>query len=302
LPLAQALMAPSTYACVRTGVLAALVLSLATAAVAQVQPPDDAPQPPPQRPAEIDLNVVNLPTTMSLKRHQSYFRLTHRFARDLANGSFGSVVEDLFGLDNGAVIGFEYRFAVTGNLHAGAHRSMLSKTIHTFGHYNALRQGGRLPFSLSIGGGVEGLNNLQDDHQPSVMATLSHTRGDVLALYATPAFVGRTKAADFLSDDHGHEHDLGEVDEHAHHDETVFVGLGARLRFRPTAYVSAEFTPRVYGYDPNQDVWAVAIEKFTRGHILSICFTNSFGTTPGQLSRGGNADQVYLGFNITRRF
>ena len=297
-------MPPATRSCRRTCVIAALVLSMGTAAFAQApQPPaTDPATPPTPRPPEIDLNIVNLPTTMSLKKHQSYFRLTHRFARDLGRGSFGSLVDDLFSLDNGAIIGFEYRFAFTGNLHAGAHRSMLSKTIFTFGRYDALRPREGLPFGLSVGGGVEGLNNLQDDHQPSVSATLSHTRGDRLALYVNPTFVGRTKTADFLPDDHGHEHETGEVDEHAHHDETVFVGVGARLRFLPTAYVAAEYTPRVYGYDPNEDVWAVAIEKYTRGHTLAICFTNSFGSTPGQLSRGGYLIQTYLGFYFTRNF
>jgi hypothetical protein len=30
-------------------------------------------------------------------------------------------------------------------------------------------------------------------------------------------------------------------------------------------------------------------------------FTNFFGTTPGQIARGGT-DAMYLGFNITRKF
>jgi hypothetical protein len=30
--------------------------------------------------------------------------------------------------------------------------------------------------------------------------------------------------------------------------------------------------------------------------------TNCFGTTLGQLARGGSPHDVYLGFNITRRF
>ena len=289
------------FPCVVLTILALGSANAASAQTASAEPP--LPRLP--APAEIDLAVVNLPTTMSLKKHQSYFRLTHRFARDLGRGTFGSLVEDLFGLDNGAIIGFEYRFALSGNLHAGAHRSMLSKTIHTFARWDALRQRDGLPWSLSIGAGVEGLNNLRADHQPSVSATMSHTRGDVLALYVTPMFVNRTKTADFLPEDHGHDHDhgdLGEVDEHAHHDETLLLGIGARLRISGTAYLSGELTPRVYGYDPNEHVWAVAIEKFTRGHVLSICFTNSFGTTPGQLSRGGNAGQVFLGFNVTRRF
>src|SRR5215217_2934766 len=41
------------------------------------------------RPPQIDLNLINLPTTMSIARHHSYFRLTHRFASDLRRGDLG---------------------------------------------------------------------------------------------------------------------------------------------------------------------------------------------------------------------
>ena len=69
----------------------------------------DVPDAQRRRPAA-ELNLINLPTTTSLNNHQSYFRLTHRFARDLRRGDFGSLAEDFFSLDNGAVIGLEYRF------------------------------------------------------------------------------------------------------------------------------------------------------------------------------------------------
>src|SRR5262245_62407594 len=72
--------------------------------------------------------VVNTPTTQSLRAHKSYFRLTHRFARDWRRGSFGNLLEDLFGLDQGAIIGLEYRFAPTGNTQVAAYRSMLFRT------------------------------------------------------------------------------------------------------------------------------------------------------------------------------
>ena len=68
--------------------------------------------------------VINVPTTMSLQAHHSYFRLTHRFARDLRRGSFGQLASDLFSLDNGAIIGLEYRFGITSNLQAGVHRTI----------------------------------------------------------------------------------------------------------------------------------------------------------------------------------
>src|SRR6185369_1912396 len=35
---------------------------------------------------ELDEVLVNLPTTLPLKKHKSYFRITHRFARDLRRG------------------------------------------------------------------------------------------------------------------------------------------------------------------------------------------------------------------------
>jgi hypothetical protein len=254
-------------------------------------------------PREIDLNLINLPTTLSLKRHRGYFRLTHRFARDLRRGSFDDLAQSLFSLDDGAVIGLEYRYAITGNVHAGVNRSMLSKTIQTFAKWDAIRQGDSRPVSISVMGSYEGLNNLKDSHQPGVAVTVSRSFGDTLALYATPAFVKDTHVAELAS---GHDHDHGEVpgaiDEHANHHDTWFTGIGARVRFRPTGYIVGEYTPRLAGYDPGKGVWGFAIEKRTGGHTLQLNITNSFGTTLGQLARGGSPHDVYLGFNITRKF
>src|SRR5207253_4454210 len=63
------------------------------------------------QPAEPDYRVVNLPTTLRLPRYKSNFELTHRFNGNLRRGDFGDQTSNLFGLDEGAVIGFEYRFA-----------------------------------------------------------------------------------------------------------------------------------------------------------------------------------------------
>jgi len=56
-------------------------------------------------------------------------------AADLRRGSFSDLAADLFTIDKGAIIGLEYRFAITGNIQAGVHRSLLSKTIQTFGRF-----------------------------------------------------------------------------------------------------------------------------------------------------------------------
>jgi Membrane bound beta barrel domain (DUF5777) len=283
-----------------------LVLS-ATPVFAQAPPTDPAQAPDipvaAPLPPQIDLNLINLPTTMSIARHRSYFRLTHRFAADLRRGSFSNLAADLFTLDRGAIIGLEYRFGITSNLQAGIHRSLLSKTIQIFGRWDAVRQGDSFPVSLSLTGSYEGLNNLRQNYQPGVAVTVSRTFGDRLALYATPAFVGDTHAVDFIAGHEGHDHDTGlEEDEHANHNDTWFMGIGGRLRFSHTGYVTGEYTPRLHGYDPNVGEWGVGIEKRTGGHTLQLNFTNCFGTTLGQLARGGSPHDVYLGFNITRRF
>ena len=282
----------------RSSVVAAACLLFAAPASGQTPAPDPPTAAKPI-PPEIELNLINLPTTLSIKRHRSYFRLTHRFVGDLRRGSFGQLAEDLFTIDKGAIIGLEYRFAITDTLHAGVHRSMLSKTIQTFARWDALKQGASLPLALSVTGSYEGLNNLRQQYQTSVAVTVSRTFGDTLALYATPAFVTGTYEVDFIA---GHDHDVGPEDEHANHDDTGYVGLGARIRFSRTGYLVGEYSPRISGYDPNKAAWGVAIEKHTGGHTLQLNFTNAFGTTLGQLARGGSVHDVYLGFNITRKF
>ncbi len=287
---------------VSLSLLAAAVLLSADPAFAQTPAPDPIPAAAPL-PAQIDLNLINLPTTMSIARHKGYFRLTHRFASDLRRGSFGQNASDLFTLDKGAIIGLEYRFAISNSLQAGVHRSLLSKTIQTFARWDALRQGDALPVSVSFTGSYEGLNNLREKHQTGAAVTVSRTFGDRLALYATPAFVSGTHAVDFIAGHEGHNDGTGLVeDEHANHTDTWFAGIGGRLRFSQTGYIAGEYTPRLHGYDPNRGEWGLAVEKRTGGHTLQLNITNSFGTTMGQLARGGSPHDIYLGFNLTRRF
>jgi hypothetical protein len=285
-------------------VLTWFVLSAGTPGFAQ-----DTTTPPPVASPEIELNLVTLPTTQSLARHKSYTRITHRFARDLGLGDFSDLAADLFSLDNGAVIGLEYRFGITNNLHAGLHRNTLNKTLQAFGRWDALRQG-RLPFGASVFASLEGLDNLQDGHQPSVGAVVSYTRGRAIAMYLSPTFVDGTRDAGELTGI-GHEHDhfaLADLpidthdgEDHSGHDGTFFLGIGGRVRLLQSVFLVGEISPRLSGHDPGDAGWGVSLEKMTRGHTLALTLTNFFGTTPGQIARGGT-DALHLGFNITRKF
>src|SRR5262245_39029443 len=68
--------------------------------------------------AEPDFRLINLPTTLRLPKFKGNFDLTHRFAGNLRRGDFGDQLSDLFGIDEGAVVGLEYRFGVVRPLEA----------------------------------------------------------------------------------------------------------------------------------------------------------------------------------------
>lgn len=255
---------------------------------------------------ELDQVLVNLPTTLPLKKHKSYFRITHRFARDLRRGSFGQLAEDAFSLDSGAIIGLEYRFAFTDSLQAGVNRSILGKTIDIFGRWDGWKQSASLPFGISPLISIEGQNNLRIDPQPGASVTFSRVQGR-FAFYATPTFVKDAHTPTLRVLHEGHEHTAGgegadDADAHEDENNTAFVGVGARVHLLETVSVAAEVSPRIYGYRPDSALWSVGIEKLTHGHVLQLNFSNSFGTTPGQIARGGSPHDVYLGFNLSRKF
>jgi len=267
-------------------------------------PPTQETPTPAAKPAEIDQTLVNTWTTQPLKKGHGYFRLTHRFARDLRQGSFGDLADDLFSLDNGAVLGLEFRWGVTSTLQAGVHRSTLGKTLEAFGRWDPVRQSEKSPLSLSAAVSIEGQNNLRQDPQPGVSAVVSRVQGTRLVLYASPTYVHNAHTETLRLLHEGHEHAGIEQDEADLSDaiDTFFIGLGARARILETVTLVFEAAPRLAGYAPASATWGVGIEKITRGHVLQLNFGNSFGTTPGMIARGGPSDELYLGFNLSRKF
>jgi hypothetical protein len=180
-----------------------------------------------------------------------------------------------------------------------------------FGRWDAIRQGEKFPIGASALVSNEGLDNMQEAQQPAVAVVLSRTWGQRLAIYASPTYVdGTYHAALFAAGVAGHEHDhgggAGSVTAHIEDGEfdnrTFFLGLGTRVRLRPSVFVVGEYSPRMAGYAPGDAMWGVALEKMTHGHTLALTLTNSYATTPGQIARGGTPDALYIGFNITRKF
>jgi hypothetical protein len=259
-------------------------------------------------PAEPDVVVVNLPTSLRLPLFKGNFRLTHRFAGNLRNGTFGQQAGNLFGIDQGAIIGFEYRIGIAKHVQAAFYRSSFDKTIQLHGKYDALRQRGALPVSLSVLVSMEGTDNFQEKYAPAVGAVVSRRVGTRVAAYLTPMWVHNT-AASLDASEHGHgdgaPHDdapVGNAEPAHDHRDTTYAGVGGRLRFRGSAYVAGEVVLRARGYAPDKPAYGISVEKRVGAHMFSLTFTNTFATTFAQLARGGAANTLYLGFNLGRKF
>lgn len=275
----------------RTLAVCLVVCLLSTVAAAQddpsaaspqeSQPSDDAVL----RLAEPDYRLINVPTTLVLPRNRGAFGLTHRFNENLAKGSFGSHADRLFGIDAGAVVGFEFRFGILRRVQAAAYRTTIDQTLQLHGKWDAFQQGEGLPVSVSALLSIEGNDNFREDYAPALGAVVGRTFGEWAAVYASPVWV----------------HNTGAFTETETRD-TGFVGLGTRLRIRPTIYLVGEVTPRVGGYESGEPEFAFGIEKRAGGHLFQLNFANNVSTTYRHLARGGLSDSLFLGFNIARKF
>jgi hypothetical protein len=278
---------------------AALVLFLAASApviaqtpAAATPPPAAAAQPAPHLsdarvdPLQPDFTLAALPDTLRLPSHKMAFRVTHRFTRSLGTGDFGDLLDNFFGFDSGAQIGLELRYGLRPGTQVGIHRTS-DRTIELFGQQSLWRDDEH-PVGIDALATFEGTNNLRAQKSGTFGAIVSKKLVGRAAVYVEPLFVANTNSRP--SD---------EVD----HNITFMIGLGARIRVRPTTYVVAEVTPRVAGYDPGTNQASFAIEKRVGGHTFQINFSNGFGTTLGQIARGGTSnDSWYSGFNISRKF
>jgi hypothetical protein len=236
------------------------------------------------RPLEPDFELINLPTTLPLPLHKSNFHLTHRFGGNLRGRSFGDVASDFFGIDEGATIGLEYRYAILKHVEVGAVRTNFARTIEIFGKYDWMHQSAKHPVGISGVLSVEGTNNFRQEYAPTIGASVSRTVANAAALYATPMWVHNSAAVTGVMRD------------------TFLLGVGGRLRVLRTVFVVAEVTPRVAGYKPGDNEYGFGLEKRVGGHDFMLTVTNSFGSTNGQLARGGSPQSLFLGFNLSRKF
>ena len=233
-----------------------------------------------------DFNLAALPTTLRMPVHKTAFRVTHRFTRPLGQGDFGDLASDLFGFDSGAQIGLELRYGLAPGTQIGVHRTS-ERTIQLFGQHNILNERSGQPIGLDALATLEGGNNLRQRYQSALGVVVSRNVGRLAALYAQPMWIANTNAAADAGFDNN----------------TILLGLGARLRVRPSTYLLAEIAPRLGGYDPGVSQVSFGLEGRAGGHLFQLNVSNGFGTTLGQIARGAsNHDDWHIGFNIARKF
>ncbi|HTI37478.1 MAG TPA: DUF5777 family beta-barrel protein [Vicinamibacterales bacterium] len=233
-----------------------------------------------------DFTLAALPVTLRLPEHKLAFRVTHRFTRSLGQGDFGDLLSNFFGFDSGAQIGLELRYGLLPGTQVGIHRTS-DRTIELFGQHSFWREGPH-PLAIDAIATYEGTDNLRGQHSGAFGALVSRKLAGRAAVYVEPIFVVNTNAlpSDVVADNN-----------------TFMLGLGTRVRIRPTTYIVAEVTPRLAGYDPGVNQASFALEKRVGGHTFQINFSNGFGTTLGQIARGGvSNDSWFIGFNISRKF
>ena len=272
-------------------ILGALGLARPAAAQDQTPPPSSAPveSNPDVRldPLQPDFSLAALPTTLRLPAHKMAFRVTHRFTRSLGEGSVGDLFDNFFGFDSAALIGLELRYGLLPGTQVGVHRTS-DKTIAVFGQHNLWQQkpDGR-PLGIDVIATYEGLDNLKGQKMGALGALVSRKVGKVAAVYAEPMVVFNTNITSDAS--------AGS--------NTGMIGLGGRVRVRPTTYLVGEITPRFAGYRPGVDQMSFGLEGRAGGHTFQVNFSNGFGTTLGQIARGGvDNHSWYIGFNISRKF
>ena len=274
---------------------AALLALLITPPAAAQQPPADPAAATPQQsdpdvrvdPLQPDFTLAALPTTLRVPRHKLAFRVTHRFSRSFGAGDFGDLVSDFFGLDSGAQIGLELRYGLRRGTQVGIHRTN-DRTIQLFAQQSVLQERDGRPFGLDALVTLEGRDNLHRQRQSALGVILSKRLAGRAAVYAEPLVVFNTnpEPGDAVDDN-----------------DTFMAGLGVRVRVRPSMYVTGEITPRIAGYDPDVNQMTFALETRVGGHLFQVNVGNGFGTTLGQIARGGvDYDSWFLGFNISRKF
>ncbi|MGY6742390.1 MAG: DUF5777 family beta-barrel protein [Cecembia sp.] len=240
---------------------------------------------------------INLLTVEPLDEKTLHFAIMHTF------GTLDGGIQNLFGLDNGAVIQFSFEYALHRNFSLGMSRQSRDKMYNLYGRYHLLKQtqDDQMPISLSIMGAA-GVNTsnyqfLQEDNpnfadRSSFAFQLMAARrfSDKISLQVSPMmayFVDPNPI--FL----------------VQGDQNLYLALGfsGKYKISGKSSLTMQWIPNL-----NNDLrnnLGLGIDLEAGGHVFQMYFVTSQLLNEQYLLAGGNGtpgEQFRLGFNVNRVF
>lgn len=240
---------------------------------------------------------INLLTVEPLDNNTLHFSIMHTF------GTLDGGLQNLFGLDNGAVIQLSFEYAFNENFSLGATRQSRDKVYNLYSRYHLLKQtqDDKIPFSLSFMAGA-GVNTadyrfLQNDN-PSfserssfafqVMAGRRFT--EKLSLQLSPMMAYFVDPNPIF---------LIEGDQNLY----LALGFSGKYKISGKSSLTMQWIPNLNNDLRNNIGFGIDLEA--GGHVFQMYFVTSQLLNEQYLLAGGNGapgDQFRLGFNVNRVF
>lgn len=235
--------------------------------------------------------VINLPTSTTLKQGDLEFEISHRFVPTIKNGS-----KDLWGFDGPVNMRIALGYALTDDLLIALGRSNLNDNIDFSFKYNPLQiRSDLLPALVSIKGGFAwngDVPNRSSGHHQNFQYY-----GQLIINTMLDKKLGAGIVPSYLYNSSYYI---------PNEDNQYSFTLGTYLNYYLNDMwgVMFEWNPTVIGYRINNNPVAFGFELNTGGHFFKIVLTNSDMLNPSQFLAGSrssfNNGEWHIGFNITR--
>lgn len=240
---------------------------------------------------------INLLTVEPLDKNTLHFAIMHTF------GTLDGGIQNLFGLDNGAVIQLSFEYAFSENFSLGAARQSRDKIYNIYGRYHILKQTDdeKMPFSLSMMGGagvntsnynflLEGNPTFVERSSFAFQIMAARKFSDRISLQVSPMLAYFIEPNPIF---------LIEGDQNLY----LALGFSGKYKIGGKSSITMQWIPNL-----NNDLrnnLGVGIDLEAGGHVFQMYFVTSQVLNEQYLLAGGNGapgEQFRLGFNVNRVF
>lgn len=240
---------------------------------------------------------INLLTVEPLDNNTLHFSIMHTF------GPLDGGIQNLFGLDNGAVIQLSFEYAFSEKFSLGATRQSRDKVYNLYGRYHLLKQtqDDKMPVSLSFMGGA-GVNTADYRFLQSENPSFSERSSFVFQVMAARKF--SEKLSIQVSPMMAYFVDPNPIFL-IEGDQNLYVALGFSGKYKITgkSSLTMQWIPNLNNDLRNNIGFGIDLEA--GGHVFQMYFVTSQLLNEQYLLAGGNSapgDQFRLGFNVNRVF